>query len=222
MTRVLVVEDDAAVATELQDWLLDAGYSVDRANEGQIALNKLLTITYDLIVLDLILPDISGLEICREYRKHGGSARVIIVSGKTSTKDKESGLDAGADDYMTKPADLVELSARVRALMRRTLTISTNTISSGDLEMDLDTCKVTRAGYSLSLLPQELALLEFLMRHPNKVFSAETLMLRVWRGNSSIDTVRTHIKTLRKKLEKGDLPKLIKTVHGIGYALQIE
>lgn len=222
MTRVLVVEDDAAVATELQDWLLDAGYSVDRANEGQIALNKLLTITYDLIVLDLILPDISGLEICREYRKHGGSARVIIVSGKTSTKDKESCLDAGADDYMTKPADLVELSARVRALMRRTLTISTNTISSGDLEMDLDTCKVTRAGYSLSLLPQELALLEFLMRHPNKVFSAETLMLRVWRGNSSIDTVRTHIKTLRKKLEKGDLPKLIKTVHGIGYALQTE
>jgi OmpR-family two-component system manganese-sensing response regulator len=219
MTRVLLVEDDPAVASEVQDWLIEAGYSVDHAAAGKVALNKLMTISYDLIVLDLILPDLNGLELCREYRKQGGSGRVIVVSGKSSTKDKESCLDAGADDYMTKPADLVELSARVRALMRRTLTISTRTLSSGDLEMDLDTYKVTRAGAELSLLPQELALLEFFMRHPNKVFSAETLRIRVWRGNSSLETVRTHIKTLRKKLELSDLPKLIKTVHGIGYAL---
>lgn len=222
MARVLVVEDDPAVASELQDWLADAGYSVDHAAEGIIALNRLFSVSYDLIVLDLMLPDMSGLELCREYRKQGGSGRVIVVSGKSSTQDKESCLDAGADDYMTKPADLIELAARVRALMRRTLTISTRTISSGDLELDLDTYKVTRAGAELSLLPQELALLEFFMRHPNKVFSADTLRIRVWRGNSSLETVRTHIKTLRRKLELGNLPQLIKTVHGIGYALHSE
>lgn len=222
MCKLLIVEDDSDEVSVLQDWLTEAGHSIEVALDGATAQQKLLNSAYDVVILDLLLPDLNGLDICLDYRRQGGSARIIVLSGKSSTLDKEKCLDAGADDYVTKPVDLIELSARIRALMRRTLTITSRTLSSFDLVMDLDCFKVTRGGIEINLLPQEFALLEFLMRYPNRVFSPETLRVRVWRGSSTMDTVRTHIKTLRKKIDRPDLPALIKTIHGIGYALTVD
>ncbi len=145
-----------------------------------------------------------------------------MLSAKDADIDKEEGFDAGADDYVTKPCNLKEVAARIRALMRRSLTVAGAHLVAGDLILEPANHKVTRSGVEIRLLPQEFALLEFLMREPNKVFSAEVLSKRVWRGHSSLDTVRTHIKTLRKKIERKDSLPRIETLHGLGYSLRVQ
>ena len=220
MIKVLVVEDDIETATAISEWLTKDGYLVECCYTGRKAIERLSIVAFDVIVLDLILPDIDGADVCLNYRKQHGTARVLVLTGRDTPEDKEFCLYSGADDYITKPANLKELSARVRALMRRTLTMSGRLLEVNDLKLNLDTNKVTRGSSEISLQPQELALLEFFMRHQNRIFNAETLLARVWRGNSSLETVRTHIKTLRRKIDKPGHPKMIKTVHGIGYSLE--
>lgn len=220
MIKVLVVEDDVETATAISDWLVKDGYHVECCYNGTKANERLAVTAFDIIVLDLILPDMDGVDVCLAYRKNGGTARVLVLTGRDTPEEKEFCLDSGADDYITKPANLREFSARIRALMRRTLTMTGRLLEVNDLKLDLDTNKVSRDNTAISLQPQELALLEFFMRHQNRIFNAETLVTRVWRGNSSVETVRTHIKTLRRKIDKPGYPKMIKTVHGVGYLLE--
>lgn len=218
--KLLLVEDQPELGEQTRDWLELNDYAVDWAQSGRQALERLSRAVYDLIVLDLHLGDIDGSQVCAEYRKMGGTARILILTGRDSAADKEMCLDIGADDYLIKPAEPKEMAARLRALMRRSLSLSARLLKVGPVQIDLDAAKVSIQGSEIALQPQEYALLEFLARHPNRIFAAEVLIDRLWRGNASPDTVRTCIKTLRKKLENAGYDKIIKTVHGMGYCLE--
>jgi two-component system, OmpR family, response regulator len=177
---------------------------------------------YDVIVLDWDLPGATGVEICTSFRAKGGNTPIIMLTGKSTLRDKEEGLDSGADDYLTKPFHIKELSARIRALLRRPLSVTGNTLKVGDITLCPISYKVTKAEQEVQLLPREFALLEFLMRHPGQVFGAEALLDRVWNSDSeaSPDALRTCMKRLRKKIESPEGDSIIKTVHGVGYKLE--
>ena len=217
--KVLIVEDEVQLAFSVKEWLSGEGHSVTMVHDGKEALDWLGTHDCDVIVLDLMLPQVNGIEICRQYRKNGGTARILILTARAHIDDMENLLDSGADDYVTKPFDLKEVSARIRALLRRSTSVQGFQLVADDVVLDPMTHKVQRAGREIDLLPQEFALLEFFMRQPERIFSNELLIKTLWRGNASVDTVRTHIKTLRRKLNKPGLKPFIKTVHGVGYSL---
>jgi DNA-binding response OmpR family regulator len=219
MAKILLVESDPETARTSRDWLLLQGFAVDVASDGQHALQLLSEQDYDLILLDVQINVMSGTEVCRRYRSRNGCARILMYSAQDSVSAKTDGLDAGADDFIKKPYDLKEITARIRALMRRSLSLTGSQIVICDLVIDLPNHKVMRGNQEIQLQPQEFALLEYLMRNPDRLFSAEHLVKRVWRGISSVYTVRTHIKTLRKKIDLPELPALIKTVHGVGYGI---
>jgi DNA-binding response OmpR family regulator len=219
MAKILVVEDERALAETIRDWLILEQHRVDVCHDGKEAQCTLSTDEYDVVMLDIMLPSVDGFEICRSYRRQGGTARILMITAKSTISDKEQGLDYGADDYITKPLDLNELSARVRALMRRSLTVDEPELVCADLRVQTNQRKVTRGGLEIKLLPQEFELLQFLIRQPHRIFSAETLVSRVWQGQSSTNTVRTHIKTLRRKLDLNGSEPLIRTIHGVGYSL---
>lgn len=222
MAKILVVEDDADVNRTICNALTYEHHTVESVLDGTDALDRLKAYNYDVVVVDWQLPGLSGLEVCREYRSKGGKALMIMLTGKSKLTEKEEGLDAGYDDYLTKPFDVRELSARIRALLRRVSSrISGNVLESGNVKLEPNTYRVTRAGKEIKLVPKEFAILEFLMRHPNIVFSCEALMSRIWTADeeSSPEIIRTHIKNLRKKLEVAGQPELIGTVHGVGYRL---
>ncbi|HEY9784881.1 MAG TPA: response regulator transcription factor [Candidatus Obscuribacterales bacterium] len=222
MAKILLVEDDSEVADVVKDWLVDEHHVVDVVGSGAEALNRLRFDKYDVLVLDWGLPDLSGIEICKRFRSAGGQSPVLMLTGKSEISDKETGLDAGADDYLTKPFHPRELSARIRALLRRPAELKENVLKVGDIEVDPKGFRVTKAGQEVHLLPKEFALLEFLMRHPNQVFSPEALLDRVWSAESeaSPDTVRVHITKLRSKLDSEGAPSLIRTLHRQGYKLE--
>lgn len=219
MAKVLVVEDDVNLALSIRDWLVLENNRVDVAFDGAEALDSLSHREYDILILDLNLPVVRGVDVCKRYRSSGGEARILVLTGRADLHDKTLGFDAGADDYVCKPCDVREISLRIKALMRRTTKLINSNLKIADIEIDQDSRRVMRAQQEISLMPQEYTLLEFLARHPNKLFDAEYLGRRLWPGRSSNDTVRTHIKTLRKKLEVPGKESLIKTVHGVGYAL---
>ncbi|MBX9572689.1 MAG: response regulator transcription factor, partial [Candidatus Obscuribacterales bacterium] len=173
MAKILIVEDEERLAESVRDWLLIEGHQVDVSLDSRLALDALSKRSYDVVLLDVLLPGVNGIEICRQYRNSGGTARILIASARNSSADKERGLDAGADDYITKPFDLKELSARVRALMRRSVSMIGNTLVLGDLTLDVTTHQAWRGRVELKLLPQEFSLLEHLIRHPNKIFSPD-------------------------------------------------
>lgn len=224
MATILIIEDDVKLANLVEDWLVDEGYSVDNVASGTAGLERLKKQPYDAIVLDLSIPGVNGIDLCKTYRAQGGRARILMLTGKDSINDKETGLDAGADDYLTKPFHPRELSARLRALLRRSVEATSNsTFCCGDIVLDAATRKVTRANEQIQLLPREFDLLEFLMKNPNKVFSQEDLLNKVWSTHSeaSPDTVRVHINKLRQKLDRSDQKSIIRTVHRRGYSLDL-
>ncbi|MBK9141972.1 MAG: response regulator transcription factor [Candidatus Melainabacteria bacterium] len=216
MSKILLVEDESDLAMEVKEWLSREKYLVEVLDNGQAASDTLHVAEYDLIILDWQLPGLSGVEICRTYRSRGGTTPVLILTARTSVDDRETGLDSGADDYLCKPFALKELSARVRALLRRTSAVRTSALSCRDILLEPRARKVSRAGNSVHLEPKEFALLEFFMRHPDTVFSAETLLARVWESDTeaSPEAIRTYIRGLRKKLDDRER---ISTVHGLGY-----
>ncbi|HEY9774368.1 MAG TPA: response regulator transcription factor [Planktothrix sp.] len=222
MTKILVVEDDVNLAEKMRDWLVLEKHSVDLAHTGQDALQLLESYKFELLILDWELPDMAGIDVCKQYRENGGVAAVIFVTGRGSVEHREEGLDSGADDYLTKPFSVKELSARIRALMRRPALTQQNVLTVGNLRLDNTSRKVFRDSEELQLLPKELAMLEYLMRRPGQVFSSKALLDSVWPSDSSAseDTVRTYVKTLRKKITKADSPCLIKTIHGLGYKIE--
>lgn len=212
--KILVVEDDVDLNESLVTWLRAERFVVEAAQDGNRALDFIYASAFDAVVLDWELPDMTGIDICREMRERGVNTPVLMLTGRTTTKDKITGLDSGADDYLTKPFQLEELSARLRSLLRRQYE-PPPALVVGDLSLDTFGRVVSKGGQDVRLLPKEFDLLEFFMKHPNEVFSAEALVSRVWANdNVTTDAVTTCIKRLRKKLSNEDM---IRTVHGVGY-----
>ncbi|MBX9688844.1 MAG: response regulator transcription factor, partial [Candidatus Obscuribacterales bacterium] len=183
MAKILLVEDEKDLAQLISGWLQREHHLVEILDNGIDALATIQMNKYDVIILDIMLPGMSGLEICKQYRKSRGVTPILLVTAKSSIEDKETGLDAGADDYITKPFALKELAARVRALLRRGQSLPSNQLTIKDIVIDPVDYTVTKAGQQIHLLPQEFRLLEFLARHPNQVFSAEDLLASVWESD---------------------------------------
>ena len=222
MAKILVVEDDENLARLVKICLSAETHLVDSVTRGMDALSQIRLITYDMLVLDWMLPDITGVEVLKHYRASGGRSPVLMLTSRATIADKVTGLEAGADDYLVKPFDKLELAARVKALLRRPKDMSPEVLVIGPLEINQTTFKVLRDGQVVELRPKEYALLEFLAKHPGESFTAEAILERIWRSDalSTTDTVRTHVMTLRKKLGDTDDRPLIKTVRGRGYSLQ--
>jgi DNA-binding response OmpR family regulator len=222
MSKILMVEDDAELTAMVSEWLSFERHMVEVVHMGREGMDRLRNCQYDLIILDWSLPDLTGLEICRQYRSTGGSTPIIMLTGRGSITDKEAGLDSGADDYLTKPFNMKELSARIRALLRRASNVTSNVLTVGDIVVDPGKYKVTRGGQEIQLLPREFALLEFFMRHPDEVFSADALLQRVWHSESEAtsDALRTCIKRLRQKIDANEDDSIIQTIPRVGYRLK--
>ncbi len=222
MTKILLVEDDQNLLTTIKEWLEFEHHIVEAVDNGLSGLELLGSYKYDLIILDWELPKLSGLELCRAFREKGGQAPVLFLTGRGTIPDKEAGFDAGADDYLTKPFHMKELSARVKALLRRPAAFVDQVLKAGNLVLDRSTYQVTRSGEEVYLARMEFALLEFFMRHPNKVFSPEAILERVWSAESdrSPETLRTCLKKLRNKIDTQGQPSMIKNLHGVGYKFE--
>jgi len=223
MPKVLLVEDDQDLAQMVCGWLTGERFTVEMAHDGALARDLLQLSGYDVIVLDWDLPNCSGIEILRDYRARGGATPVIMLTGKAATSDKETGLDLGADDYLTKPFDIKELGARIRALLRRPTLLNSAVLAVGNIELDAAKYRVLRDGKEIHLLPRDFALLEFLLRHKDQVFSTEALISRVWNSDSdaSPDGLRTAIKRIRKKIDDGDESQSwIENIPRVGYRLR--
>jgi DNA-binding response OmpR family regulator len=224
MSRILVVEDEEGLSGAIQEWLQDECYVVTVESDGQEALKKLENGAFELVLLDWMLPSLSGLKICQSFRAAGGSTPILMITAKSTLSAKEEGLDSGADDYLTKPFSMRELSARVRALLRRPKTRPEMIIEAGGIRLDRKSLRVMKGDVPIKLLPKEFILLEVLMRHCGVVLSTEELIDHVWGSHSDIapDTVRSHVKSLRKKVDSPELPSIIKTVHGMGYKIEAD
>jgi len=222
VAKVLVIEDDVALAKMISDWLSIEHHKTELVHDGNDAADRLKVYDYDLIVLDWELPGVKGVDLLKEFRSRGGLTPVLMLTGRGNIEDKEKGFDYGADDYLTKPFHAKELTARLRALLRRPEGYLGETLTVGDISLEHANFRVTRAGEEIRLLPKEFALLEFLMRNQNRVFAPEALLNRVWvtESESTIDALTTCIKRLRKKIDVEGKPSIIRTVHGVGYKLE--
>lgn len=219
--RILLIEDDQKLGESLVRALGQSGYACDHLLRGQPAAAALATTAYDLMVLDLGLPDIDGLELLAQLRRNGVSVPVIILSARDGLQDRILGLDVGGDDYLAKPFALSELEARIRALMRRTP--ATNGLRTfGTLELDAGTRSVTCGGLPLDLTARELALLETLMQQPGKVASKQRLFEAMydWRSEINPSTIEVHVSRLRRKLEAAQADVGIRMLRGLGYRLE--
>jgi two-component system OmpR family response regulator len=223
MTRLLLVEDDADLVDMMVEWL-SADYSVDKAFDGQAGLALLQESNYDVIVLDWNLPKLSGLDLCKQFRQTGGQTPILFLTGKASVAEREQGLDGGADDYLVKPFSLRELNSRLRALRRRGELIMNEVLKCGDVTLDVGKHRVLKGDMAVHLLPKEFALLEFLMRHPEQVFSADNILARVWSTDAETggNAVRTAIKRIRQKLDDDNCDEaqsIIQNIPRVGYRL---
>jgi two-component system copper resistance phosphate regulon response regulator CusR len=218
--RVLVIEDDRKVASFIQTGLEQEGYAVDVLNDGGSAGDQARAIDYDVVVLDLMLPGRSGFQVLRDIRSRKASLPVLILTAKDSLEERVAGLDAGADDYMPKPFALAELSARLRALLRRGAPRET-VLRVADLEMDTIRRKVRRRDTAIDLKPKEYALLEFLMQNSDRPLTKALIIEHVWdiHFDSVSNVVEVHINSLRNKIDRGFEVPLIHTLRGVGYVL---
>jgi two-component system copper resistance phosphate regulon response regulator CusR len=217
--RILVVEDDVKVAEFVRRGLTEEGYAVDVLHDGSDAGDQAAAFDYDAVVLDMMLPKQSGFQVLRTIRARKASLPVVILTARDSVQDRIAGLDAGADDYMAKPFALAELSARLRALLRRGAPRVTN-LRVGDLEIDTIRRSVSRGGKPIDLKPKEYALLEFLMKHADRPVTRSLIIEHVWdiHFDSVSNVVEVYINALRNKIDRGQTP-LIHTIRGVGYML---
>jgi diguanylate cyclase (GGDEF)-like protein len=221
--RILVVEDDQATAAALTTLLTNCSYAVETAADGESAADMVEAFDYDLLLLDVKLPKLDGITLCRQVRNQGYAMPILLLTGNDNSHEKAVGLDAGADDYVVKPFDLEELEARIRALLRRGQLHTTPILEWAGIQLDPSSTQVNYGDQSLSLTPKEYALLELLMRNPRRVFSCGMLLEHLWTYEDmpGEEAVRTHIKGLRHKLRDATAPPdVIETVYGIGYRLK--
>ncbi len=224
--RILLIEDDVRLAEALAEALSDQLYVVDVVKDGESGWNQVKTTGYDLILLDITLPKLDGISLCKQLRNAGYSLPILMLTARDTSTDKVTGLDAGADDYVVKPFDLQELLARIRALLRRGSFSADPVLSWGKLRLDPSTYEVSYDYHPLHLTPKEFSLLELLIRNGRRVLSRSVIIERLWSSENppEEETVKAHIKSLRHKLRTATAPEdLIETLHGLGYRLkQIE
>lgn len=221
--QILVVEDERKIANILKRGLTEERYTVDISRDGQEALEKADINSYDFIILDIMIPKVDGITVCKTLREKKIDTPILILTAKDSIQDKIAGLDAGADDYVVKPFSVEEISARIRALLRRNKSTRQAVLSINDVTLDPATKIVRRGKNEINLTAREYALLEYFMRNPNTILSQTQILEHVWdyqyEGISNI--VETYIKYLRKKLKiKPGAKELIRTVRGLGYKMQ--
>ena len=224
MVKILVVDDERAVRESLRRALELEGYEIELAADGSEALSLLTGNgdAPDAVVLDVLMPGVDGLEVCRRLRRAGSRVPVLMLTARDEVESRVAGLDAGADDYLTKPFALEELVARLRALLRRTTNTTVETLRFADLELDPGTREVRRGGDPIELTRTEFALLELFLTNPRQVLTRSIIFERVWGydfgfASNSLDV---YIGYLRRKTEAGGKPRLIQTVRGVGYALR--
>jgi len=221
--RILLVEDDELVADKLIKNLISQNYAIDVAADGQAGWELVDAFTYDLILLDVNLPKLDGITLCQRLRSQGLRIPILLLTAHNSSSDKVMGLDAGADDYVTKPFDVDELLARIRALLRRGSSTSSPILEWRNLHLDPSVCQVTYNGQPIPLTPKEYGLLELFLRYSNRVFSRDLILEHLWSFEElpGEETVTAHIKGLRRKLKAAGLSEdPIETVYGIGYRLK--
>jgi two-component system, OmpR family, response regulator len=220
--RVLVVEDEARLCQLIRKSLSDFGHAVDTALNGEDALGWATVTDYDAIVLDVMLPGINGLEVCRTLRGRNVQSPIVLLTARDSVEHRVEGLDSGADDYLTKPFAFAELLARLRALERRPPRSVGPLLKVRDIELDPRTLQVWRDGAECQLTNKEFRILEYLMRHPNQVLTRTMIAEHVWDYDfpNVTNVIDVHIRALRRKLDDGPDARLIQTVRGFGYALR--
>ena len=219
--RILLVEDDISLAETLAEAITDRRYVVDIAFDGESALEYIKSFDYDLLLLDVMLPDFNGVELCHKLRSQGYQMPVLMITALDTVSDKITGLDAGADDYIIKPVDLGELFARIRALLRRGSS-TPPILEWGELQFDPSTYEVSYSDTPIHLTPKEYSLLELLLRNGRRVLSRSVIIDRIWSLEEppEEDTVKVHIQGLRQKLKQAGASKdFIETVRGLGYRL---
>jgi len=222
--KLLIIEDEADFANALARGLRKQGYAVDITTDGEQGLELAEVNEYDLLILDLNLPGMDGLDICRQLRSKQPQLLTLMLTARSRLEDKVAGLDLGADDYLIKPFHFEELSARIRALLRRDLRVREPVLYAGDLKLDPASRIAWQGKRRLELTTKELAILEYLMRHPGEVISQEELIEHVWGEDVNLFTssVRTHIHSLRRKLgDTAEKPRFIETVTAQGYRLLV-
>ncbi|MBE9053385.1 response regulator transcription factor [Nostocales cyanobacterium LEGE 11386] len=219
--RILLVEDDVEQLEPLQTALSQAGHIVDGVEDGEVAQWVISQRDYDLLILDWMLPEISGLELCRQYRQAGKKAPILMLTAKDTTVDKVTGLDAGADDYLVKPTDVFELLARVRALGRRSPVWQGESLQLADLQLHISTLTVEREQTSVELSTREFQLLEYLMHHPRQILSRNQIEQALWEWGSEPESnaTTTLVRRLRQRLQVVGAADWIETVYGTGYRI---
>lgn len=221
--RILLVEDDDSVTAVLEKSLASEHYAVDIAENGQIGWQMVNAFAYDLVMLDVMMPEIDGLQLCQKLRDHSYHMPMLLLTALDSSNHKIAGLNAGADDYITKPFELEELLARVRVLLRRGQTQLLSILEWEDLRLDPNSQEVTYGDHPVKLTPKEFRLLELFLRKQSQVFTRGGILDRLWNCSEAPgeDTVTAHIRGLRRKLSAVGAPSdLIKTVYGVGYRLK--
>jgi two-component system, OmpR family, response regulator MprA len=221
-TRLLVIEDDRAVRQALERALTFDGYEVSTANDGSEGLAKVLDEQPDAIVLDVMMPHVDGLEVCRRLRARGDTTPILVLTARDTVGDRVAGLDAGADDYLVKPFALDELLARIRALLRRSSGSTTDVYRVADLEANLATREVTRGGEPVTLTKTEFDLLALLMENAGRVLNRAVIYERIWGFDfeTSSNSLDVYVGYLRRKTEPEGSPRLIHTVRGVGYVIR--
>ena len=220
--RILLVEDDVRLAETLAEALNDQLYAVDIAADGALAWDYAKTLDYDLLLLDVMLPEIDGITLCQQLLSQGYLMPILMLTARDTISDKITSLDAGADDYIIKPVDLGELFARIRALLRRCVITSTPILEWGGLKLNPSTYEVSYQDQNLNLTPKEYSILELLLRNGRRVLSRSLIIDNIWNLEDppEEDTIKVHIRSLRQKLRAVGAPSnFIETVHGLGYRL---
>jgi len=222
--RILVIEDEPRIANSLKQGLEQEGFAVDVTYSGREGYDMASVDPYDLILLDRMLPEMNGMEVCRKLKEKGNYTPVLMLTAKSELKDKIEGLNCGADDYLTKPFAFTELLARIKALLRRPNNLIPNKLNCGNLEVDTISYTVKRGEKEIQLSKTEFSLLEYLLRNKNIVLSKEKIIQHVWNYDADVlpNTVEVYIGYLRNKIEKPfkKAPKLLKTVRGFGYKIE--
>ena len=220
--RILLVEDDTGVASFITKGLREEQYAIDATGDGEEGFQMANTIPYDLLILDVMVPQMDGFTICRRLREKGNKTPILLLTARDTVEDRVTGLDTGADDYLTKPFAFPELLARIRALLRRGNAQPGARLSAADLELDPIAHRVLRAGQEITLTNKEYALLEYLLRNANRVLTRTAIIDHVWdiQYDSMTNIVDVHIRSLRAKIDRDFSPPLIQTIRGVGYMLK--